>query len=43
MTSKTTGLPNQAIRLLTSHTEGIQEIGDVTEVILKGHCKDCRQ
>jgi len=40
---KATCLPDQAIRLPTTGKGGVREIGDVTEVILKGHCKDCRE
>jgi Fur family ferric uptake transcriptional regulator len=39
---KATCLPNQAIRLPTTRKGGIPSVGDVTEVILKGHCNDCR-
>lgn len=40
---KATCLPNQAVRLPTGGKGGVREVGDVTEVILKGHCKDCRE
>jgi Fur family ferric uptake transcriptional regulator len=39
---KATCLPNQAIRLPTTRKNSIRAVGDVTEVILKGHCNDCR-
>ena len=38
---KATCLPNQAIRLPTTRKGDLQSVGKVTEVILKGHCKDC--
>jgi Fur family ferric uptake transcriptional regulator len=40
---KATCLPDQGIRLPSAGKGGMLDIGDVTEVILKGHCKDCRE
>jgi Fur family ferric uptake transcriptional regulator len=39
---KSTCLPNQSVRLSATGKGNIRKIGDVTEVTLKGHCKDCR-
>jgi Fur family ferric uptake transcriptional regulator len=39
---KTTCLPDQGVGLPGAGGEELGEIGDVTEVILKGHCKECQ-